>query len=284
MIDFNNKKVLFLGDSITQCGLYIAYLNAYIYLNCQGISIDTVNLGKSSETASGLSEPDHPFPRPCIFERLDSALLKTKPDITFICYGMNDGIYCPLSQERFDAYKNGMNRLIERIKGEGSQVIVLTPPPFDAYSFLKHTPVLLPDNMEKYSYMEPYEDYNKVIKAYSKWVLALTDIVDAIVDIHTALSENISQMRKNDKDYISGDGIHPNNMGHWIITKAILKELFNIKAENIPEYVEGNSTWSDSLIKWHEMHSSAWREYVESNVKPPVLFDEANALAKQIFS
>lgn len=58
-----------------------------------------LNLGLSSETASGLSEPTHPFPRPDVKTRIDRISEKTKPDVEFICYGMNDGIYHPQSEE-----------------------------------------------------------------------------------------------------------------------------------------------------------------------------------------
>ena len=36
------------------------------------VGIDIVNLGLGSETVSGLSEPDHPYPRPDLHERIDA--------------------------------------------------------------------------------------------------------------------------------------------------------------------------------------------------------------------
>ena len=50
-----------------------------------------------------MSEEGHAggkFPRPDLHERLDRALPKTKPDLVFACYGMNDGIYLPLDEAR----------------------------------------------------------------------------------------------------------------------------------------------------------------------------------------
>jgi len=91
----NGQRILFLGDSITQDGRYVEDIEAYLILNYPKIRVDIVKLGLSSETTEGLTEPDHPFPRPNIHDRLGSALEKTRPDIVVACYGMNDGITTP---------------------------------------------------------------------------------------------------------------------------------------------------------------------------------------------
>src|SRR4051794_33762281 len=91
----DGQRVVFLGDSNTYAGGFIAHLDGWIHANFPGRKIELINLGLPSETASGLSEPDHPFPRPCAFDRLDAALAKTRPGVVVVAYGMNDGIYYP---------------------------------------------------------------------------------------------------------------------------------------------------------------------------------------------
>src|SRR5258706_9890367 len=91
-------RIVFLGDSITYSGQYIDYLESVLLARYPDQRYELLDLGLPSETVSGLSEPGHAggqFPRPCLFERLDRVLAKTKPDIVFACYGMNDGIYYP---------------------------------------------------------------------------------------------------------------------------------------------------------------------------------------------
>src|SRR5947207_14825982 len=91
----DGQRVVFLGDSNTYAGKFIAYLDAYLCTRFPEQRFELITLGLPSETVSGLSEADHPYPRPNIHDRALRALELTKPDIVVICYGMNDGIYSP---------------------------------------------------------------------------------------------------------------------------------------------------------------------------------------------
>src|SRR5688572_17668343 len=70
------RKILFLGDSNTFAGLYIAYVEGYLRTRYPAEDWDLINLGLPSEALSGLSEPDHPYPRPDVHERIDRALAR----------------------------------------------------------------------------------------------------------------------------------------------------------------------------------------------------------------
>ena len=216
-----------------------------------GKGLELINLGLSSETASGLSEPDHPFPRPCIHDRIDKILEESKPDWVVACYGMNDGIYYPFSEQRFEAYKEGLSKVVHKINAIGAKTIIMTPPPFDIKSMTNTA--ALPENAEKYSYMEPYEDYNSVLEKYSEWILKeLVEAVDRVVDVRAPLSSYIALQRSLDPGYISGDSIHPNENGHWVMAKTFLKELFNISVERRMEEVLGSETVRTSEWKGYE--------------------------------
>src|SRR5437660_34552 len=127
-------RILFLGDSITQSGQYVDDIETQLLLHFPDRKIEIINCGLSSETVSGLSEEGHAggaFPRPDLHERLDRVLAKVKPDLVFACYGMNDGIYLPFSDDRFDKFKRGMIKLHEKVTAAGAKIIHLTPPVFD---------------------------------------------------------------------------------------------------------------------------------------------------------
>src|SRR3954447_8021843 len=111
------RRILFLGDSITYAGGYVDYVDLALLTHLPGRRIELLDLGIPSETTSGLSEPGHPFPRPDVHERLDRTLNTLaaegwKPDLIVACYGMNDGVFMPLSDDRFAAYHDGIRRLV----------------------------------------------------------------------------------------------------------------------------------------------------------------------------
>ena len=109
------RRVVFLGDSITQAGGYVGLVDYYLEKLHPDKDFDILGLGLASETLSGLSEEGHAggkFPRPCLFERLGRVLEKAKPEVVFACYGMNDGIYQPLDKDRFAAFQKGVALLI----------------------------------------------------------------------------------------------------------------------------------------------------------------------------
>ena len=118
------KRVVFLGDSITQAGGYVAFTTYYLEKLYPKKDFDILGLGLASETLSGLSEDGHAggkFPRPCLFERLDRVLEKARPEVVFACYGMNDGIYLPLDKGRFAAFQKGVTKLIEQMQEGGRE-------------------------------------------------------------------------------------------------------------------------------------------------------------------
>ena len=173
-------RVVFLGDSITAAGHFVSYVEAHLRLQVKGDPVEVINLGLPSEGCTGLSEPDHPFPRPNVHERLARALEKTRPDVVVACYGMNDGIYYPFSQDRFKKYQQGMQQLSRVVKKSGARLILLTPPAFDPLP-LKLAGKLLPAGAEKYAWFAIYEDYDDVIKKYADWLASRIEEYDAHV-------------------------------------------------------------------------------------------------------
>ncbi|MDF7806599.1 SGNH/GDSL hydrolase family protein [Pontiellaceae bacterium B12219] len=204
------ERWLFLGDSITQAGHYTDYIETWMLLN-EADCPEIINLGLSSETVSGLSEPEHPFPRPCLHTRLDRVLECTKPDVVIACYGMNCGIYHPFSEERFAAYQAGINKLISDAQAIGAEVILLTPPPYNGEGS--------PGRTENFSYKHPTVGYNDVLAAYADWILSL-DGKNGI----RAFTVRPALEKFSRKSYGS-DPIHPKNYGHELMAEAFLQAM-----------------------------------------------------------
>ena len=221
-------RVLFLGDSITHDGRYISFVETFLRENTTpGEALpDLINLGLPSETLSGQSEPDHPFPRPDVHERLDRALDKAKPDLVVACYGMNDGIYHPFSEERFAAYQDGVKRLIDKVKASGAMLVLMTPPPFDPQPMREAGKLLPEKDGANYSWKTIYEDYDeKVIARYAKWILEQTnrDGVAGAINLHGPINDYVTTRRAKDPSFaMSGDGVHIDETGHRILAEVML--------------------------------------------------------------
>jgi lysophospholipase L1-like esterase len=216
----DGERVVFLGDSITQAGAYVEYIEAALLARLPERRFDIIKLGLSSETASGLSEPDHPFPRPNVHNRLDRALTLTKPQVVCACYGMNDGIYYPLGEERFAAFRAGVRKLLEKVRAAGARAVLLTPPPFDA---LAKKDVVLGPGAAKYSYKTPYRAYDEVLARYGKWVMSLGAADVTVVDVHGPMARYAAERRRSEPGFtLARDGIHPASDGHWLMARAVL--------------------------------------------------------------
>lgn len=217
------KRILFLGDSITAAGEFVNMIEMQLRLTSVDPMPELVNAGLPSEGCTGLSEPDHPFPRPDVHERLDRALAAVKPDVVVVCYGMNDGIYYPFSEERFKKYQDGMNRLIEKVHASGAKLVLITPPPFDPLH-LKAEGKLLPERSDKFAWFAVYENYDEVIQKYGKWVLQQKDRVEMVIDLHAPIAAFWEQRRKTEPTFtVAPDGVHCNSTGHQTIAEVILK-------------------------------------------------------------
>jgi lysophospholipase L1-like esterase len=254
--------ILFLGDSVTDNARFAAYLDAYVRQNPPGPKLSFIPLGVSSETASGLTEKTHPFPRPCIHQRVKRALQETNPDWVVACYGMNDAIYHPFSEEWFAAYTEGMRRLLAEIRSAGAKALVMTPPPFDPASFTGGR--LLPGHAEDFSYAAVYEGYDEVLARYSEWLKSPDCPADACIDIRGPLAGYTAARRLAEPDYRSGDGIHPHDLGHWVMAQTILGGLFGLAVVQMPSYVEEpeKSEFFQLVLKRHELLRASWKEHV----------------------
>ena len=218
------KRVLFLGNSITYSGGYVALVEAYFVTRYPGRTIEFINGGLPSETVSGLSEEGHAggkFPRPDLHERLGRVLKQTKPDLVFACYGMNDGIYLPLNEERFAKFRKGMAWLHRKVTNAGAMMIHVTPPTFDEVK-------------------GGHPGYSAVLEKYSEWLLnQRTRTGWDVVDLHGPMDMYLAQRRKTEPDFAyAADGVHANEVGHWIMAKQILMHL---GARDLAEVADGKA-------------------------------------------
>lgn len=265
------QQVLFLGNSITYDGRYVSMVESVILGANPKVNLNFINLGLPSETVSGLSEEGHAggkFPRPCLFDRIDNILEKTNPDIVFVSYGMNDGIFKPFDEDRFKAYKQGMNKLYEDLLSEGvKRIIVMTPPIHD-------------------DRVLGLDGYNRVLDRYSEWLLEQRDVQGwEVIDLHFPMKQHLEIARCQDESYkLANDGIHPETEGHWIMAKEIISYLYPgfLKYDSwakVLDNIPNMDKLYDLVYKAQDITKKAWLSEIGHNrpgIPDGLPIDEAN--------
>lgn len=212
-----NQVIGCFGDSVTFGGKkgYVEMLQKITNEKRPDLNLTFLNLGKSSETVTGLTEIGHPGPRPYLFERLDDTLNNTKMDVALFCYGINCGIYGKPSQKLFDSYKIGVLSFLEKLKSKSIPAVLLTPPPLA----LETVPVAI-DLKKPFTWQNPYPKYeDEVLQEFKQIILDISHpSVLVSIDIHKVLLEH--QVKCYDKD-----PIHPNLTGHRLISETIVENL-----------------------------------------------------------
>ena len=259
------KRIVVLGDSITQGGTYVSFMDYFLQKSRPQLRFEVYPLGLSSETLSGLSEAGHAggkFPRPSLFERLGRTLEKMKPEVVFACYGINDGIYQPLDETRFKAFQTGVTKLLDQCQAAGvKQVYLVTPPIFDATT-------------------KPGEfNYDSVMTAYAAWEVQLKRPGLTVIDLHTAMRK----ARDARTEVFSRDRVHPGDDGHLLMARTILAGAGVTTLD-----ITAKEAMADPLFKavdqLRKLRASKWMAYIgysrERVVAPTPLGDADEQVAK----
>lgn len=220
----DGTKYAAVGDSITHGGFYLYFINFYYATRSPHQKLILHNCGYNGEAAWQLLKR-YPF---------DVATLH--PDVVSLMYGMNDGGLAfyekdakfaeplPVLKARaIDSYEKSIRQVIQRVLQDGSQVILMTPTPYDDTSAMK--------SLNRTGYNAALKEISVRAKEVAN------DLGVPFVDLYTPLQKiNEEQQKKNPAFTIVGiDRIHPGPMGHIVMTYAFLK------AQNAPADVAGFS-------------------------------------------
>lgn len=136
---------------------------------------------------------------------------------------MNDGIYKPFDEERFQKFKDGINWLHDKVVKTGARLIHVTPPIYDEL-------------------LGKSAGYAEVLDRYSTWLLKQrTSAKWEVADIHFPMKKYFDAHRKLDKKFalngfaLTADGVHPGEAGHWLMARAFLLYLGQKSAADAPD-------------------------------------------------
>ena len=216
------KRIVVLGDSITQAGDYVTDMECWFV--ARGIPVEVISLGLGSETAADLTPEENEghlkrfgFGRPFISERLGRVLEITKPDLVIACYGMNDGSSLPPDETGTKRFADACTALRDAALKAGAKRVVLCSPPIHDTK----TPGVTGTHDEN-------------LGRYTQWLLGKRGDGWDVVDIHTPMRADLEAGRAKDPAFVlARDGVHPGREGHWIMAREILSQCFGAKLDGI---------------------------------------------------
>ena len=222
----NSTKVVFLGDSITEAGVYdnevgVPSGDTLIYPKYTGFitllkkdiedDIELIGKGVSGNKVSNL------------LERYKEDVLSLNPDIVFIYIGINDVWHKYDFGTGTDIlfYENGLRKIIADIKSNGARVVLCTP-------------TVIGENkgeftlVNKFKDIETMEIMNGDLDAYSDVIRKLSSELDTdLVDLRKIFVNYILENNPNNEPagITTYDGVHLNDLGNKLIADEMLKFL-----------------------------------------------------------
>lgn len=192
------------GDSITEQKLYSVFMEEYL-LMCQPVAgLHTCQFGWGGETAPGF------------LGRMANDVLWLKPAVATTCYGMNDGGYSPMTDDKARRYRDSQTGIVQQFKKAGTRLIIVgSPGCVDADTF-RQSP--------------------EAATMYNKTLAGLRDIACEVAANEQVVFANVfdpmvEAMTKGKAKYGSkyhmagGDGVHPSPNGQLVMAYAFLKAM-----------------------------------------------------------
>ena len=208
----SNKKVVFLGDSITQNAVINSEkFKGFISLLGENVDKNTELIGKG---IGGDKVSD-------LLTRYRDDVIKLNPDMVFIYIGINDvwHKYDYGTGTDIDLYENGLRQIIADLKENGVEVILCTP-------------TVIGENKGEFTLVNQFKDIetmeimNNDLDDYSDVIRKLSREFDTkLLDLRKIFMQYISENNPENKSkgVLTTDGVHLNNLGSKLIANEMIK-------------------------------------------------------------
>ena len=208
----SNKKVIFLGDSITQNAVINSEdFKGFISLLEENVNQNTELIGKG---IGGDKVSD-------LLTRYRDDVIKLNPDIVFIYIGINDvwHKYDYGTGTDIDLYENGLRQIINDLKENGVEIILCTP-------------TVIGENKGEFTLVNQFKDIetmeimNNDLDDYSDVIRKLSKEFDTkLLDLRKIFMQYISENnpKNKSKGVLTTDGVHLNNLGSKLIANEMIR-------------------------------------------------------------
>tara|TARA_B100000678_G_scaffold134968_1_gene112797 strand:+ start:860 stop:1546 length:687 start_codon:yes stop_codon:yes gene_type:complete len=208
----SNKKVIFLGDSITQNAVINSEdFKGFISLLEENVNQNTELIGKG---IGGDKVSD-------LLTRYRDDVIKLNPDIVFIYIGINDvwHKYDYGTGTDIDLYENGLRQIINDLKENGVEIILCTP-------------TVIGENKGEFTLVNQFKDIetmeimNNDLDDYSDVIRKLSKEFDTkLLDLRKIFMQYISENNPENKSkgVLTTDGVHLNNLGSKLIADEMIR-------------------------------------------------------------
>ena len=207
-----NKKVVFLGDSITQNAVINSEdFKGFISLLGENVDQNTELIGKG---IGGDKVSD-------LLTRYKDDVIKLNPDMVFIYIGINDvwHKYDYGTGTDIDLYENGLRQIITDLKENGVEIILCTP-------------TVIGENKGEFILVNQFKDIetmeimNNDLDDYSDVIRKLSREFDTkLIDLRKIFVQYISENNPENKSkgILTTDGVHLNNLGSKLIADEMIR-------------------------------------------------------------
>ena len=226
-VNEDKLKIVFLGDSITEAGVYdkkvrVEYNGELVYPDYTGfITFLSQSLPEKTELVgkgiSGDKVSD-------LLTRYKKDVIDLDPDIVFIYIGINDvwHKYDFGTGSDIDLYENGLRQIISEIQKIGSRVVLCTPTVIGE----NHGDFTLANEyVEHYRDAKTMEDMNNDLDAFSDVVRKLSSEYNTgFIDLRKVFISYISENNPTNKPsgILTYDGVHLNDLGNKLIADQMI--------------------------------------------------------------
>ena len=206
-----DRKIVFVGDSITDCGRirpigegafgalgngYVSFIDAFLGATRPDLRLRTVNMGAGGDTVRDLET------------RWQTDVLDLAPQMVSIMIGINDvwrQFDAPLQKETHvgpEEYRDTLDRLIARTTPRVERILVASP-----FYIEPNKKDAMRARMDEYGAYA----HEVAIQHGAVWI-----------DVQAAFDALLRHVHPN---ALAWDRVHPNATGHAAITRAFLKAV-----------------------------------------------------------